>query len=158
MDIPIEHDSFSGRGLALRPSSFWRGPQLLIDGAKAAGSRGRFSLRDNLGKERQIRLKSNRIDPIPRVEIDGASLQIARPLTWYEYAWISVPILLAHVGGALGALFGILAAYSSARVFRSNRPPIAKYGISALISGCAVLAFLTLATLVQLLVRGPSGN
>ena len=152
MDLPIEHEAFAGRGLALRTGGFFKGPRLLIDGAEAKGKRLRFSLRDNSGNQREVRLKSNGLDPIPKVEIDGRRLELARPLAWHEYAWMGIPIVLVFTGGGLGALFGLVAVYSSARVFRGERSTAARYGLSALISLAAFVAFLACALLIQQLL------
>lgn len=158
MDLPIEHEGFAGRGLAIRTAGFFRGPRLLIDGSEVRGRRLRFSVRDNTGRDHQIRLKSNGFDPIPKVQIEGQTIQLARPLAWHEYAWMGLPILLIFTGGGLGALFGLLAVYASARIFRSERGTGRKYGISALISAGAVVAFFACALLIQLLIGKPSGD
>lgn len=153
MDFPIEHEAFAGRGLALRTAGFFKGPRLIIDGTELKGKKRKFSVRDNYGAEREIRLKNNGIDPVSKVEIEGQTLELVRPLAWYEYAWMAIPILLIFVGGALGVLFGLVAVSSSARIFRGDRSTAAKYGLSALISAGAVLAFLTCAVVIQLLLR-----
>jgi len=40
------------------------------------------------------------------VVFDGQTITLVSPLRWYEYAWMSLPLLLVFAGGALGALFG----------------------------------------------------
>ncbi len=47
MDLPIKHEAFVGRGLAVRTAGFFKGPRLIIDGGEVKGKRLRFSLRDN---------------------------------------------------------------------------------------------------------------
>jgi hypothetical protein len=158
MDLPIEHEAFSGRGLILRTGGFFKGPRLLIDGTEAKGKRLKYSLRDNSGNQVDVRLKSNGLDPIPKVEIAGRTIELARPLTWYEYIWMGLPIVLVFSGGGLGVLFGLLAIYSSARVFRSDRSAGAKFGLSAVISLGAALAFFACVVLIQLLFGQPSQN
>jgi len=49
MELPIKHEAFAGRGLALRTAGFFKGPRLIIDGGEVKGKRLRFSLRDNSG-------------------------------------------------------------------------------------------------------------
>jgi len=156
MDLPIKHDAFAGRGLALRTAGFFKGPRLMIDGGEVKGKRLRFSLRDNAGHEREIRLKTNGLDPVPKVQIGDQTIELARPLAWYEYLWMAIPIALVFVGGGLGALFGLVAVYSSARIFRSDRGTAAKYGLSALISLGAAVAFFAGALVVQLFIGPPS--
>src|SRR5437667_1223873 len=88
MDLPIKHEAFAGRGLAVRTAGFFKGPRLVIDGGEVKGKRLRFSLRDNSGQEREIRLKTNGLDPVPKVQIGGQAIELARPLAWYEYVWM----------------------------------------------------------------------
>ena len=54
---------------------------------------------------------------------------------------MGLPLVLVAVGGFLGALFGLVAALFSARVFRSDRPTAAKYAPSALASVTAVVGY-----------------
>ncbi|MGH9895757.1 MAG: hypothetical protein ACREA0_27990, partial [bacterium] len=63
-----------------------------------------------------------------------------------------LPILLVFSGGALGALFGMLATYSSTRVFRSDRGLGAKYVLSGALSLGAVAAFLASAIALQFMI------
>jgi hypothetical protein len=153
MDIPIKHQAFANRGLALRPASLFNGPQLILDGRKVKGKRLRFSVRDNSGVPCEIRLRSNYVDPVPRVQIGDQTIELARPLAWYEYVWMSFPIILVFSGGVLGAMFGVAAVYSNARTFRSNHAAAAKYVLSALVSIGAVLAYLATAVGLRLLVE-----
>src|SRR6266571_1917844 len=142
------------------PSSTKRLPVAASLYAPQGSSRVRDSLsmearlRENSGQEREIRLKTNGLDPVPKVQIGGQAIELARPLAWYEYVWMGIPIALVFVGGGLGALFGLAAVYSSARIFRSDRGTASKYGLSALISLGAALAFFVAALVVQLLI-GP---
>lgn len=153
MDIPIKHQAFANRGLALRPASLFNGPQLILDGRKVKGKRLRFSVRDNSGVPCEIRLRSNYVDPVPRVQIGDQTIELARPLAWYEYVWMSFPIILVFSGGVLGAMFGVAAVYSNARTFRSDHATAAKYVLSALVSIGAVLAYLATAVGLRLLVE-----
>ena len=170
-DIPIDQEAFVGRSLMLRPATLFSGARLLIDGApvKTTLRTGqfwfgwsmaprlglpRFLVRDNRGNEVAVRLKSNGFDPIPKVDIDGQVLQLARPLEWYEYAWMGLPIVLAIWGGLWGALIGCAATRSSARLFRSERSTFSKYGLSGLISAGAVVAFVVTWTILQIAIKG----
>lgn len=149
MEIPIGQDRFVGRGLAVRTAGLFTGPRLIIDGAEAKGRRRRYVVRDNSGREVTIRLRTSYVDPIPKVEVDAQVLELARRLRWHEYAWMGLPILLSLGGGALGALVGMSAVYSSARIFRSERSDVSKYGLTALISVAAVFVFLVLALSIE---------
>jgi hypothetical protein len=154
MEIPVEHPAFSGRGLRIRTAGLLKGARLVVDGEERKAKRQRYKLRDDSGREVEVRLKSNVFDPIPKVEIDGQTITLARPLTWYEYAWMGLPIVLVFAGGGLGALIGLSSLYASTRVFRGNRGPLARYGLTAGVSAAAVLGFLILAVIVQVAIKG----
>jgi hypothetical protein len=157
VEFPIPHEAFAGRGLAVRLPGLLRGPRVVVDGTEVAGKRLRFTLRDNFGNLRELRLKASAFDPVPKVVIEGSTIQLARPLAWYEYAWMAIPIGLVAIGGGLGALFGILAIFASARVFRSERSTPAKYAISACFTVAAAVAFLVAAFVLQEMLR-PGGS
>ena len=152
-EIPIQANGFEGRKLAVQTAGMFSGPKLLIDGAPAKQEKGRYLLRNNAGSQVQAKLVYNYIDPVPKVEIAGNVIQLARSLRWYEYAWMGFPILLLFWGGAIGGMCGIWAILSNARIFRSNRSSVAKYLITGGISFVAVVAYVILATLVASLIR-----
>lgn len=156
MRLAIKHEAFTNRGLGVHTAGVFKGPRLMIDGREAKGKRLRFSVRDNSGNQREIRLRTNMFDPIPKVEIGDQTIQLARPLAWYEYAWMAIPIVLGLSGGALGAMFGFGALYASSRIFRSDRGAFAKYALSALISLGAAVAFFVSVGAIHLLVGVPS--
>ena len=133
-----------------------KGPRLLVDGSEAprGGKRGSFRLRRDDGSETEVRFKPDWIDPVPKLEVDGQLLQVARPLRWYEWVWIGLPITLLFVGGFIGALAGFIAASASVHVMRSERGALYRFGVSALISIAAVLIYLIAVVLLQLLIPG----
>lgn len=152
MDIPIDHPSFLRRHLVVRPAGLLRGVKLLQNNSEVKGKRGRYEVRDDADKTRVVELKGRFIDPLPSLSIDGEAIELGRPLAWYEYAWLGLPMVLVTVGGALGGALGFGAAYSSARVFRSDRSGFAKYALTGFISISAAIIFLTLAVAVELAV------
>ncbi len=156
MEIPINFEGFEGRGLKLQSAGIFSGPKLFVDGAPVKQEKKRYVIRNNNGKEVEVKIQSKFLDPIPKVEIASRVIELARPLKWYEYTWMGLPIILIFIGGALGALFGIMAVYSSSRVFRSERTAIAKYIIIGAISLCAVLVYFVLAIMLQSIIASES--
>jgi hypothetical protein len=154
MEIPISRSGFEGQNLSVETAGFFRGARVLQNGNPVERRKGRFSVRSNTGEEVLIQLKGNFLDPIPKVIFGNEAIALARPLTWYEYVWIGLPVLLVFTGGGLGALIGIAATYTSAQIFRSNRSVLAKYGITALVSIIALIAFMILAVIVQKVIGG----
>lgn len=152
MDLPLEHDDFQGRDLAIRTAGLFKSARLLVDRIEVVGKRSKFSVRDNQGRPREFKLKMNGLDPVPKVEIDGIAISLTRSLTWYEYLWMGLPIFLVFTGGGLGALFGLIATYSSARIFRSNRRAGIKYALTGAVSLVAVAAFIVSSGAIQLFI------
>jgi len=86
------------------------------------------------------------------VVIGDETVLLARPLAWYEYVWVGLPVLLVFAGGALGALVGVVATYTSARIFRSDRGAFAKYVLTGLVSVLALVVFLVLVVIAQQMI------
>jgi hypothetical protein len=154
MEIPIHHEKLQGQGITVKTAGFFGGPRLVSNGNPLKGKRGEYILRGTHGGEVTISVKPSFLDPVPKVRIDGEEFQLARPLAWYEYVWMGLPILLIFGGGALGAFIGISAAYTSSHIFRSDRSNVNKYLISGLISVAAVVLFFVFAEIIQTLIRG----
>jgi hypothetical protein len=152
MEIPVAHPEFQIRRLAIETAGWIRGPRLLVNGAPVKRAKGRYTVTSDAGTEVAIELKHNFLDPVPKVKIGDNLVELARALKWYEYVWLGIPIVLLFTGGGLGALVGILAVYASARVFRADLNVFAKYGITALISLGAFVAFAVLATVFKMLI------
>jgi len=53
-----------------------------------------------------IQMRYNLLDPIPTIKIGDAAVELAKPLRWFEYAWIGLPMRLVFAGGALGGFVG----------------------------------------------------
>lgn len=156
MDYPIAHPRLDGRGLTYVVGGIVGGGRLMVDGQEVKPEKRKYVVRANDGAPLEIQLKRRFFDPVPDAVVDGTKIELARPLRWYEYAWIGLPIFLATQGGALGALFGFAAVYASARVFRGDRGTAAKYALTGLISLAGVAAFVAAAVAIQLaLARSP---
>ena len=91
---------------------------------------------------------------MPKVILGNETIVLARPLVWYEYLWIGLPILLVFVGGFIAGAVGAMATYTSVRIFRSDWSALAKYGITALISAVAVVAFVIPVLAAQQMIGG----
>jgi hypothetical protein len=106
------------------------------------------------GVETLIQLKYNLVDPIPTLKVGEETVQLATPMQWYEYGWSAVPMLLVFMGGALGGLVGGAATVTNGRIFRSDRSPVAKYGLAGVVTVSSVVIFLGLVIALRLFI-GP---
>jgi hypothetical protein len=137
-----------GQNLALRVNTF-TGARLILNGQQLTRQKGIFSVRSNIGDTIAMRLKGRFLDPIPNLIVGGETIQIMPPLAWYQYIWMSIPMILLFLGGAIGGLCGGLAAGFSSRIFRSDRSQGMKYALTGLISiGAFVAYFVVVGTIL----------
>jgi len=152
MDVPITLPGMEGQNLALRLAGTFTGARLTLNGEPVTKQNGFFQLRSNAGSTLAVKFKSRLLDPIPNLVVGGQTIQIAPPLAWYQYLWMSLPIVLIFAGGAIGGFCGGLAAAISSRIFRSDRSDGAKYALTGLVSTVAfVVYFVVAATLLTAL-------
>lgn len=153
MDIPVRLPGLEGQNVALRAAGAFSEAKLMLNGQLLAKQNGFFQLRSNTGSTLAVKLKGRLLDPIPNLLVGGQTIQLVPALTWYQYAWLSVPIVLMFIGGAIGGLCGGVAAFSSGRVFRSDLSDGMKYGLTGLISASAFVAYLIIAGAITAVFR-----
>jgi hypothetical protein len=151
MRIEITHPAFRTQRLAVETAGWLSGPRLLLNGSPVKKQKGRFSVESDVGQETSVELKYNLLDPIPKVKVADETLELAPSFQWYEYAWIGIPVFLVAIGGAIGGFVGALGAVANGRVFRGTYSTGAKYAIAGLVTLGAVVAYVVLATVFQLL-------
>lgn len=142
-------EGFEDRELEVNVS-FWSGPKLLIDGKPApkGSKRGELLLTRSDGSQAVVRWQPQLLGfDVPKMLVDGKVANLVEPLKWYQIVWSGLPILLLFVGGAIGALAGLLGFSASARVFRSNLNGFVKYLVSAGVSLLAVVAYYVMGTI-----------
>ncbi|NTU83636.1 MAG: hypothetical protein HGA45_30410 [Chloroflexales bacterium] len=149
MDYPINLEGFEGQAIVVQPAGFLSGPKLLVNGQPAAKGqkRGQMVLRRNDGSEALATWKPQFID-VPRLIVDGQTINVAEPLKWYVWLWSGLPFILVVVGGAIGAVVGMIGFGVNANIFRSSWPTAAKFAVSAIVSVVAVVAYIVLAALL----------
>lgn len=149
--IRVSHPRFQVRNLSVQPAGLL-GAKLFLDGQRLKREKGAYRALDDTGVPASITLKTV-FDPIPTVHVDGVSVQIARPLRWFEYIWAGWPLLLIGVGGALGGGLGGGAAYLNLQIIRKDWPAAARYLACAGIGLVALATYAILAALIQSIGR-----
>ena len=145
MDLPVALPGMEGQKLALRTAGVFSGAKLVLNDQEVTKQDGVFYLRSNVGSMTAVKFKARFLDPIPNLIVGGQTIQLAPPLAWYQYASMSIPIILVFLGGAIGGLCGGLAAGISSRIFRSDRSEGLKYALTGLISLGAFLTYFVVA-------------
>ncbi|MCE7980162.1 MAG: hypothetical protein DYG89_03135 [Caldilinea sp. CFX5] len=155
MNYSLNLAGFEGQRLEVKPSGFFSGPQLLVNGQAAAKGpkRGQLLLPRSDGRAVVAQWKPQFLGlDVPQLEVDGKPVNVVEPLKWYEWLWGGLPILLIFLGGALGAVAGVVAFKVNTQIFRSTSNPLLKFIFTAAVSALAVVVFLILATLFSIAI------
>ncbi len=152
MEISVAHPAFQKQQLVIQTAGFFSGPRVLLNGVPVKHVKGKYNVSNDDGVEFTVQLNSNFVDPIPALIIGKEKFQLARALTWYEYLWIGVPIILIFIGGGLGAGIGVFATYTSSRILRSDRSSRSKYLLTGIVSIGAFIAFFVAVVALEILI------
>jgi hypothetical protein len=150
MRIGIKHPAFKSKHLSVEQASFFSGPKLLLDGVVVKKEKGGYSVVSDSGQQVTIQMRYNLLDPIPTIKVGDAAIELAKPLRWFEYAWIGLPMLLVFAGGALGGFVGGGSTGVNGRIFRSERSTAAKYALAAVTTVAGAAVFFVMAVAIQL--------
>ncbi len=136
--------------------SFWTGPKLLVNGvpAQKGSKRGEMVLQRNDGKQIIATWKPQFLGlDVPQLNVDGKTINLVEPLKWYQWVWGGWPVFLLFVGGALGAIAGMVSFYINSKIFRTEMNDVLKYMVSGVVSVLAVVAYLIAAVIFSLVIN-----
>ncbi len=151
MGTPIQIEGCEGQNIEVR-QGFWAGAQLLINCEKApkGSNRREMLVKRNDGVVMTAYWKPRLLGfDTPNLVINGKEIEVNPPLKWYEIVWSALPVIMVFIGGALGAVLGILGFTASAAIFRSKLNGVVKYLFSALVTGTAVILWLIISIIVS---------
>lgn len=137
-------------------SSMWSRPQVLVNDNKVKPVKGKgrpYPIVMNDGTTKEICLKYSFIDPVPKIICEGNEILLDRKLRWYEYALGGIPALLIFLGGAIGAVIGIMASFFNMKVIRSDMSIILKSILIIINTGVAIGIFTILAMCAQMAIN-----
>lgn len=155
MSYPAKIEGFEYQNIEVQ-TGFWTGPRLLVNGEPApkGSKRGEMILRRDDGRQVTATWKPQFLGlDVPQLVVDGRTVQLVEPLKWYQWVWGGWPIVLLFVGGALGAIVGMLGAVINARVFRAEISEILKYVVTGVVSILAVLVYFVAAISLSLMIN-----
>ncbi len=151
MNYPIKLEGFEGQNIEVQPAGTFSGYKLLVNGQPAPQGprRGQMLLRRSDGTQAIAAWKAQLLGfDVPQLVVDGKPIALEEPLKWYEGVWSGWPVLLLFVGGALGAVAGIIAFSVNTKIFRSSLGVVEKYVLTGGISVLAVMIYLIIAMLL----------
>jgi hypothetical protein len=130
------------------------GPELLVDGRPAPKGAKRNSRLLRLDDGTEILAEFGTLgrsalplDSVPTLTIYGKTMQLWKPLTWYEALWSAIPMVQLFFGGCIGGAVGGAATFINTRVFRLGLSKVMKYVVTGLITVVSVALGVGLATL-----------
>jgi hypothetical protein len=137
----LQLEGFEGQNIEVVPAGFITPAKLLVDGLPAPKGKnsGENRLIRNDGREVIVKWKPQILD-MPKLIVDGKTIDIVKPLRWYEWAWVALPIVLIFTARAFAGFMGLIAYIVNAKIFRSDMSPLSKYAFSLLVSLLAALA------------------
>lgn len=147
-------DGFEGQNIEVTVS-FWSGPKLLINGepAQKGSKRGEMILQRNDGKQVIANWKQQVLGlDVPQLIVDGKTTNLVEPLKWYQLVWGGLPALLVFVGGALGAIAGMIGFSINTKIFRTEMNDVLKYLVSGAVSVLSVIAYFIAALIFSMLI------
>ena len=154
MSYEVNIEGFEGQNIEVNVS-FWTGPKLLVNGepAQKGNKRGELILQRNDGKQVVASWKPQVLGlDVPQLIVDGKITNLVEPLKWYKLVWGGLPALLVFLGGALGAIAGMIGFSINTKIFRTEMNDISKYLASGVISVLSVIAYFIAALIFSMLI------
>lgn len=155
VEAAIDAPEFKGQDLTVR-FSFWKGPQLYLDGELQKADKKKLFSYTRLYKVKNVeqedigvRISSKILDPNPVVAINERFYPIEYDLRWYEYLWLGFPLLLFLVGGLIGIVLGSVTMLVNSRYFQSRRKVVEKYSLTGLIMVVCFLSYYQTAKVIN---------
>ena len=156
MSYAVNIEGFEGQSIGVNVG-FWTGAKLLVNGEPApkGSKRGEMLLQRNDGTQLIAKWKPQVLGlDVPQLVADGKLIKLVEPLKWYQLIWGGWPILMIFMGGALGAIVGVIGFLINTRIFRANLNGVVKYLATGIISVLAVVVYFVMAVIFSSLLRG----
>ncbi len=106
--------------------------------ARPGKRRNELVLKGKHGKPVSVYIQSAFFDTVPRLRVDGQTIQVAPPLKWYDYLWSGLPLTLVFSGGMVGAILALFGFILNIRLARSSLSPFLRF---AAIGGVTILTW-----------------
>ncbi|MHB8133760.1 MAG: hypothetical protein ACYDH1_05995 [Anaerolineaceae bacterium] len=155
---PIKIDGFENQKVELESSGFFSPAKITINGVKAEPGikRNEMLLRRPDGSTVSVFFQNAFFDTIPRLIVNGKTIQIAPPLKWYQYTFCGLTLFLILFGGAIGSIFSMIGFLINIRTMRVKWKPLWRY-LAILATHMIVLAaYLAVSVLITVLTTGGS--
>jgi len=121
---PIKIPGFGKQRIELEISGFLGKNRILLNGipAEKGHRKDEYILYQPDGVRVSAQLQSTFFDAIPKVIVQGEAYDILPPLTWYQYVFAGLSLILVLYGGGYGGLLGMISFLINIRLLRSSYP------------------------------------
>jgi len=121
---PIKIPGFGKQRIELEISGFLGKNRILLNGipAEKGHRKDEYILYQPDGVRVSAQLQSTFFDAIPKVIVQGEAYEILPPLTWYQYVFAGLSLILVLYGGGYGGLLGMISFLINIRLLRSSYP------------------------------------
>lgn len=144
---------FKYNKLEIRPAGMFKGIRLYLDGQNVKLKRGKATVKDDNGVEREVKINPNVFDHL-WVDIEGEKYYPMGMLTRMERLFVFMPLALIMIGGAIGGAVGAFATFTNTNLVREFKDsPIMKYGMCMVSTSLAVMIWFLGATMVHMIAN-----
>jgi len=119
---PIKIPGFGKQRIELEISGFLGKTRILLNGnpAEKGHRKDEFILYQQDNVRVSAQLQSTFFDVIPKVIVQGEIYDVLPPLTWYQYVFAGLSLILVLFGGGYGGLLGMISFLINIRILRSS--------------------------------------
>ena len=153
---PIRIDGFENQKVELVSSGFFSPAKITVNGVKAEPGmkRNEILLRKPDGSKVSVFFQNAFFDTIPRLIVNGKSIQVVPPLKWYQYIFCGLTLILIFIGGAIGSILSMVGFLINIRTMRVGWRPLWRY-LAILATHIIVMAvYLAISVLITVLTTG----
>ncbi len=121
---PIKIPGFGKQIIELEISGFLGKTRIFLNGnpAEKGHRKDQYILYQPDGVRVSAQLQSTFFDMVPKIIVHGEAYEILPPLTWYQYVYAGLSMILVLFGGGYGGLLGMISFLINIRFFRSSYP------------------------------------
>lgn len=152
MELQVIHPGFKRQRLSVRTADPAMGPALLLNGTVILHTPSECTLIDDFGEVVSVQFSPELMGHLPTLKLDGESIALIHSLTWDEYVWSSLPLLLVFVGSALGAVIGYFGVLINIKIMRTGRSALVRYGLTSVTNLFSLLVLLLVALTLEPLI------
>lgn len=152
MELQVTHPGFKHQRLSVRTADSVTSPALLLNGTVIMRTHSECTLIDDFGDVVSVQFSPELTGHLPTLKLDGESITLIRSLTWDEYVWSGLPLLLVFVGSALGAVIGYFGALINIKIMRTGRSALVRYGLTSVTNLFSLFVLLVVALTLEPLI------